>query len=236
MLTLPLHLNGQPAARRLHLGCGITHLHGWTNADLHPTPATDLTFDCQEPWPLEADSLAVVMASHMLEHLPKPLAFFQHAWEALEDGGLLFLRLPYGGHRSAMGDLDHQRPWYPGSFACVQPGYAEAVRHPGYASWQWPFAVECVDLFLVPRAVKLLRWRLLRWLLLPYVSLIGEAVQELSVRLRALKSDASLAQWRTHGHPANAIPQQYVCYAHEWDGTPPDGPGRALHVVGPVET
>lgn len=234
MITFPVQLKHLPAHARLHLGCGLHRLEGWTNADLCPTPATDVVFDSQEPWPLPPDSLAVVLASHMLEHLPRPLAFFQHAWEALEDHGLLFLRLPYGGHRSAMGDLDHQRPWYPGSFCCVQPGYWEAIRHPGYAQWRWPFAVECVDLFLVPRAVGLLRWRLLRRLLLPYVSLCGEAVEEMAVRLRALKSPATLEQFRTQGHPANALPQQYVCYQHEWDGTPPDGPGCALYVVGPV--
>lgn len=234
MLTLPLHLTTLPASKRLHLGCGVHRLEGWTNADLCPTEATDLVFDCQEPWPLEAGSLAVILGNHMLEHLRQPLAFFAHAWEALEDGGLLLLRLPYGGHRSAMSDLDHQRPWFPGSFCCVQPGYGEAVRHPGYAGWRWPYQVEDVDLFLTPRALRLLRWRLLRRLLLPYVQWIGNAVIEMAVRLRALKSAASLERFRTHGHAGNAVPQQYVCYAHQWHGTPPDGPGRALYVVGPV--
>jgi SAM-dependent methyltransferase len=209
----------QLAAGRLHLGCGLVRLPGWVNADLHATPATDLTFDAQLRWPFADASLTCVFASHVLEHLVLWRPFFAEAWRCLGDGGSLLLRLPYGGSRQAWGDLTHHRPWYAESFACLQPGYGEAIGNPQHEAWPHPFWVESIDLCLEARVVRLLRWRLVRRLLLPYLDLWPEALVELHVHLHALTTPASEAQARAR-RPGNLVPCRYVALAQQWRGGP----------------
>lgn len=209
----------RPACEKLHLGCGVTRLEGWTNADLYATCATDLVFDCQEPWPLAHDSLEAVYGSHMLEHLAKPLALFQHAWRALRHQGLLWLRLPYGNHRAAWWDLEHQRPWFAENFCCVQPGYAAAIGNPQHDAWQWPYLVEQVNIRVSAKAARLLRLPLLgRWLL-PHITSVPDACEELFATLRALKTPEAVESCM-RSRPANFVPTQLVCYAHHWRRQP----------------
>lgn len=194
---------------RLHLGCGTTRVPGFVNCDYLASPQVDLVFDLQQPWPFEDNCVSVLYASHVLEHLSDPFWFFREAWRVLQPLGTVLLRVPYGGHPSAWADVTHMRPWYPESFACVQPGYGEATGNLQYAQWSTPFGVH-VDMRLNRRVSRWLqrfpwRRRLTNWLMM----LWPQACEELYATLSALKTPALVEHYR-NTHQGNIVSTQYA--------------------------
>lgn len=224
----------ETVTRNLHLGCGHNRLEGWLNADLYPTPATDVTFDLQQPWPIETDSQCQVYASHVVEHLTDWQTFFQQAWRVLQPGGKLYLRVPYGGHPSAWWDFGHIRPWFIENFVFFQPGYSQQIGNPQHDGWQWPFQVDRIDVRIGEEVVKVLRW-LPRWgrqLLLPYVRHSCMAIEELFIYMTPIKTLPDVQQWLALNHPTT-LRCQYVCWAHQWQGRClPPGMEPRLHTLG----
>lgn len=199
---------------KLHLGCGYRRQDGWVNADLYPTPATDVTFDACARWPFADAVVGYCYASHVLEHLPDPKAFFREAWRVLQPHGSMLLRLPYGGHRSAWWDLEHLRPWFAENFCFLQPGYALAIGNPQHEAWAWPFGIERIDLRL---SGGLTWWCQRRWrrrLLVKGLEYLAGAVEELWVYLFALKRAEDVAQYQ-QTHEAHVVPARYVIYRHQ---------------------
>jgi len=200
---------------RLHLGCGRQHIDGWVNCDLTARPGVDRDFDVQiAPWPFSDNSVAIIYASHMLEHLTDPWTFFREAWRVLGPDGSIVLRMPYGDHRAAWWDLTHIRPWYAESFCAFQPGYAEAIGNPQTSGWQWPFSVLSVDLRISGKFAPLLRRRWLRRWVLPFAENVQNLIEELWVTKTALKTPAAVAHFRLNGPPANAVDTRLVMYRH----------------------
>jgi SAM-dependent methyltransferase len=193
-------------------------VEGQINADLYPGPNVDVVFDATKGWPFRDNSLAVVGATHVLEHLADPKAFFAEAWRVLAPSKEcnLRLRLPYGPSGAGFGDLTHVRQWVPGSFACFQPGYNQAVFNPQHNDWQFPFSVMSVYLHIDPE---------LRWLLKPGIRLLGLPLtrflfggfSEMVVGMRALKREADVLRWKMD-NSANVVPIAYCLYQHEYEG------------------
>ena len=205
----------------LHLGCGATGRPGPTylNCDLYPGPNVDVAFDLMSRWPFEDGGIHGAYASHVLEHLPNPQHFFREAYRVLQERGMLKLRVPYGGHRSAWCDPTHLRPWYPESFAFLQPGYAATIHNPQHDAWDAPFVVEQVSCRFGAHVRRLLRLPLVRRRWLPQVALLPDALEELWIVLMAVKDPQLQAYWR-QARCANAIPVRYLMYAHDWAGQP----------------
>lgn len=219
------------ARQKLNLGCGMHPISGWTNADLYSGEGIDKVFDCEYEWPIPANTLQIVHASHMLEHLENPRKFFKHAWRAMVPNGLLLLRLPYGGHRAAWWDIEHLRPWYAESFAFVQPGYAMSIGNPQHTDWAWPYRIGGVDLRLSTRWTRLMRNWIVRTALLPFVTSIPDAVEELFVGMSALKTPGDVQQC-LYERPPNFVPTRLVCYEHQWRRTKTMlGNGLRFHVL-----
>ncbi|MGY1423744.1 class I SAM-dependent methyltransferase [Bacillus cereus] len=63
--------------KKIHLGCGKTILEGWINIDITPLEGVDVVADLNQcgtkPLPFESDSIDEFLASHLLEHIQKPL-------------------------------------------------------------------------------------------------------------------------------------------------------------------
>jgi SAM-dependent methyltransferase len=219
---IPLDLGLTAGGVHLHLGCGAQWLdpaHGWVNCDRVPTTATDLVFDLMQPWPFPDHGVDSVYASHVLEHLPDAFAFFREAWRVLQDGALMLLRMPHGGHPSAMADVTHLRPWYPESFYCLMPGYGETNSNPQHADWPAPFGVRHVDMVLEAWTMPWLRWRWLCRRLIPWLPRFVGSVSELWVVLIALKSPQSTALYQAElAHDPHRF--RYCQWAHVLDGRP----------------
>lgn len=80
---------------RLHLGCGDTHLDGWTNCDLLSGPAVDVVCEATA-LPFADASVDEILSEHMIEHLT--YYEFNRAmaeWHrVLKPGGKLTLECP----------------------------------------------------------------------------------------------------------------------------------------------
>jgi len=62
---------------KLHIGCGRTILKGWVNLDIMPLEGVDIISDLNQckttPLPFEENSVDEFLASHVLEHIERPL-------------------------------------------------------------------------------------------------------------------------------------------------------------------
>lgn len=203
--------SGEPL--KLHIGCGHHRIAGYVNCDLHETDVTDQVFDCTSLWPFETNSASTIYCSHTLEHLHDYAAFFKEAHRVLRPDGNLQIRVPYGGHKAAYWDLTHVRPWYAESFCFLQPGYAQAVGNVQHHAWTHCFSVEDCVLRVTDRLTPLLRWRLLRRWLIPWLDLLQNTVEEMWVYLIPLKTTQQIADWSAL-HPGNAINARYCLYRH----------------------
>jgi SAM-dependent methyltransferase len=205
-----------PSATKLHLGCGNHKIPGYTNCDLYETSATDHVFDCQGPWPFPDNSVATIYCSHMLEHLPNFKAFFMEAHRVLRPDGNLQIRVPYGGHKAAYWDIEHVRPWFLETFCFLQPGYAQSIGNHQHDGWKHYFGVEDAVLRITDRMTPLLRWTLLRTLILQWLDLLPNAVEELWVLLAPLKTEEQIQGWLAL-HAGNALPSRYSVYTHHFE-------------------
>src|SRR5215472_3597434 len=206
MLTRPLNVQ---------LGTGTCPMEGWINCDLMPTKYSDMAFDCQDPWPFADNTVGHVYASHMLEHLARPLDFFREMHRCLIPNGTVSLRMPFGGHRSAWIDLTHLRPWFPEAFAALQPGYAKAVGNPQHKEWTAFYGVDRCQLRINPVFRRWVKIPVIRRLFLRSAAHITDSVEELWAFLFALKTPDAVDEYEKT-HPANQVPAQYAMYRHQF--------------------
>ncbi len=98
------------AAKKINIGCGGKIMPGWVNLDGHPLPGVDVVHNLDEyPWPFEDESCVEVMASHVYEHVRKPIDFVLEAWRVLEVGGVFTVICPHWTSENAFTDPTHVR-------------------------------------------------------------------------------------------------------------------------------
>lgn len=129
------------AGPKLNVGCGSDvrqEADGWVNLDGYVKAAGVVTHDVlATPWPFAAGTFELVYCSHVLEHVPPVFrhrdgvlrdALFEVMEEihrVLKPGGLLCIRVPYGGGTEAMGHIQHYRQWRPEWAFFFTKGHAE---------------------------------------------------------------------------------------------------------------
>lgn len=130
---------------KLNLGSGREKMEGWVNLDCAPEVNPDTLFNLNElklrhEWlatspiggirprlPFDDNTFDEMLMSHLLEHLPNPLAVMEELWRVAKPGCLLTCRLPYGGSDSAFEDPQHCRQYFLQSFEYFsQPCYWRA--------------------------------------------------------------------------------------------------------------
>lgn len=195
---------------------------GWVNCDMHATDGADVRFDCTCAWPFPDNSASIVYASHTLEHLVDFRGFFREAHRVLHDGAVLQLRVPYGGHGAAWWDVSHVRPWFAESFCFLQPGYAATVNNAQHQEWTSYFGVEDVVLRIDKRMLPILRWRLGRMLLIPWLDKLQNVIEELWVFLVVLKDQERIEHFKRMRN-ASGVPGRYAVYRHQWERRPMNG-------------
>jgi SAM-dependent methyltransferase len=117
--------------KKLHLGCGRTILEGWINLDLVPLPGVDVVADLEtcdtQPLPFDDNSVDSIYASHLLEHIGRPLPLMQELYRIAKPGATATFRLPYGSSDDAYEDPTHARQYFLQSFGYFsQPYYWRA--------------------------------------------------------------------------------------------------------------
>lgn len=203
-------------SNQLHLGCGKTRMDGWVNCDLYPSDATDMCFDLQMHWPFPDGSASAIYASHVLEHLPRYVAFFREAHRVMAKGSNMTLRVPYGGSRMAWSDVTHVRPWYPESFCFLQPGYSDEVKNLSHGHMPF-FQIEAAQVRIGPSLRSVLRIPLLRELVMSQIDYLDNRIDEIFVHLKPLKTEDEVNGFLS-SRKGNIVPLEYCMYEHQWEG------------------
>jgi len=95
---------------KLNLGCGKDAKAGWTNVDQYNLDGVDEVVNLNDtPWPWVMDSVEVIRAEHVFEHLDSVEAALTESARILKPGGTLTVVMPMGVN--AIADPDHERVW-----------------------------------------------------------------------------------------------------------------------------
>lgn len=97
----------------LDLGGRFNHIPGTTSVDLVDA---DVCCDLNEVWPFEDNSVGVIIANDIFEHLREPLHAMKEAYRVLADGGMLLIHVPSTDGRGAYQDPTHISFWNQNSF------------------------------------------------------------------------------------------------------------------------
>jgi len=97
----------------IDLGGGINPRAGCTTLDLE---GGDITCDLNEGIPLADNSVGVLNASHLIEHLHDKHKIMSEIHRVLADGGWAFIEVPSTDGRGAFQDPTHVSYWNENSF------------------------------------------------------------------------------------------------------------------------
>lgn len=89
----------------LDLGGRFSCPPGYFSVDLLDA---DYIVDLNKPWPFEDNSVGVLRAYHVLEHLDDAIHFFNEAFRVLAPGGFLLIEVPSVKGDGAFGDPTHK--------------------------------------------------------------------------------------------------------------------------------
>jgi SAM-dependent methyltransferase len=94
----------------LNLGCGTTAFPApnVVNVDMFEVPGVDVVWDLSKtPLPFEDGEFDLVLANHVLEHIPNWWECFKEAARVVKIGGEVKVWLPGDGNSSQLGYRDH---------------------------------------------------------------------------------------------------------------------------------
>ena len=211
--------NANNGLAAVHLGCGSMRMEGWLNCDYINGGVADVLFDVQERWPLKENSVAMVYASHMLEHLPYPIDFFREMHRVVVQGGEICLRLPYGATDAAMADLTHMRPWYAESFLSLQPGYGRSIGNPQHDDWPYPYGIQKIILKLSRRFRLWIRLPLIRRAFMQVIHHLQNVIDEIFVYMFPLKTPEAIESF-LKDHSPRAAYVEYGMMSNDYYGQP----------------
>jgi glycosyltransferase involved in cell wall biosynthesis len=93
---------------KLDLGGRINAWQGFTTVDLFDA---DIVANLDEPWPFADNSVGVIRASHLFEHLKDSIHTMNEAFRVLAPGGWLLIEVPSTDGRGAFQDPTHVSFW-----------------------------------------------------------------------------------------------------------------------------
>lgn len=98
---------------KIDLGGGFNKPEGYLSVD---NINGDITANLNERWPFEDNSVGVIRAHDIFEHLPNKMHAMQEAYRVLADGGWLLVSVPSTDGRGAFQDPTHVSYWNENSF------------------------------------------------------------------------------------------------------------------------
>jgi SAM-dependent methyltransferase len=106
----------------VNLGCGdskacpIEKGETWINLDMSANNNADVVADLEDGLPFKNESVDVLYASHVMEHIHKFPELMQECYRVLKPRGLLHIKVPDAGCRAAIADPTHYRYFVPETF------------------------------------------------------------------------------------------------------------------------
>jgi hypothetical protein len=99
---------------KIDLGGAILSKENYAIMDIRES--ADIVCDLNGKWALSDNSVGVLRASHILEHLKDPINSMNEAYRVLAPGGFLFIDVPSTDGRGAFQDPTHCSFWNENSF------------------------------------------------------------------------------------------------------------------------
>jgi len=99
--------------RKIDLGGAIDSKPGYETVDIHEG---DINCDLNERWPFEDDSIGLVRAHDIFEHLRDPIHTMKELYRVLAPGGYALIQVPSTDGRGAFQDPTHVSYWNENSF------------------------------------------------------------------------------------------------------------------------
>ena len=113
--------------QKIDIGGGINPLPGYKTVDLYDA---DIIADLNEGIPLPDNSVGVLNASHVIEHLKDPIKTMREIHRVLAHGGWAFIEVPSTDGRGAFQDPTHVSFWNENSFSYYTQKYrADFIRN-----------------------------------------------------------------------------------------------------------
>jgi len=93
----------------LHLGCGNSKLQGAVGVDMLKVPAVDVVCNLDiTPWPFEDDSVDLIFAHNVLEHVDNIVEFLNEVWRVGKNNSRIVIAVPYFRSIDAFTDPTHK--------------------------------------------------------------------------------------------------------------------------------
>jgi len=118
----------------------------------------DVNCDLSQTWPFDDDSVGVLRAYHLIEHLPNPIHFFNEAYRVLAPGGLLLLEVPSMDGPGGVSDPTHRSFFNRRSFEYytderkaryIRPEYTGAFQLSRLNQYAWPDGVIVISVQMI---------------------------------------------------------------------------------------
>ena len=93
----------------VNLGCGSRKGQEEIGVDRYPGSQADILADFSSRLPFADNSVDVVLADHVLEHVPDLVALMQEVHRVLAPGGKFSAEVPYFAHPDSFRDPTHRR-------------------------------------------------------------------------------------------------------------------------------
>ncbi len=101
----------------LDVGCGANKTEGAIGLDNNPRTAADVIHDLGDvPYPFEDDEFELVVANHVVEHIPDVIAFVEELYRITKHGGVIRLLTPHYTNPDWASDPTHRNHFNSYSF------------------------------------------------------------------------------------------------------------------------
>ncbi|AHJ28186.1 class I SAM-dependent methyltransferase [Nodularia spumigena CS-584] len=108
------------------LGCGIHKTEGFIGVDVFAIDNVDVVADLNGHFPFPDNSIDLVKAHNIIEHLPDRIHTMNEIWRILKPGGIVDISVPSTDGRGAFQDPTHVSFWNVNSFMYY------SNQHPAY--------------------------------------------------------------------------------------------------------
>ena len=139
----------------LDLGGRFNCPNGYKSVDLLDA---DIIMDLNSTWNIEDNSVGVIRAYHVLEHLSNPIHFFNEAYRVLSSGGVLLIEVPSARDYHAFADPTHKSFWTEFNFEYytderkakfIRPQYKGAFQSMRLVEYPWSDGTLCISAQLI---------------------------------------------------------------------------------------
>lgn len=101
---------------KLNLGCGQKPKEGYVNVDSDRSAKADLFFDLEKQFPIASETVDVITAEHIVEHLHNFIGFMNECHRVLKLGGFLHIVTPKPNSAFFWQDPTHVRGYTENTF------------------------------------------------------------------------------------------------------------------------